>query len=170
MATNSKIEWTESTWNPITGCTKFSLGCQNCYAERMAKRLYAMGHKNYRNCFAPTFHAHMLSKPLSWKKSRMIFVNSMSDTFHENIDDKYILDIFKIMNTARWHTFQVLTKRTERLKNIAKHVNWTPNIWLGVTIESNEYINRIEDLINCEASTKYISFEPTQRIIHLFPS
>lgn len=109
MAENSKIEWTESTWNPVTGCTRTSKGRLNCYAARMAKRLHAMGSELYTNEFEPTFHPEVLEKPLHWKRSRMVFVNSMSDTFHESLTFSQIEDIFAIMNTAGWHTFQVLT-------------------------------------------------------------
>lgn len=160
MAENSKIEWTESTWNPITGCLKISEGCLNCYAARMAKRLQAMGSPLYKNEFNPTFHPEVLEKPLKWKKSRMIFVNSMSDTFHESIDFNKIEQLFKVMNKARWHTFQVLTKRSDRLLEMANELNWTPNIWLGVTIESAKYRYRLEDLRRTPALTKFLSLEP----------
>ena len=160
MATNSRIEWTETTWNPITGCTKYSAGCLNCYAERMAKRLQAMGVEAYQLGFTPTFHKNLLDKPLSWKKSRMIFVNSMSDTFHEEITDEQILKLFSVMNKARWHTFQVLTKRSERLLELSKKISWTPNIWQGVTFENTATRSRIEDLRRVEASTKFLSIEP----------
>ena len=111
----SRIEWTESTWNPVTGCTKVSLGCKNCYAERMAKRLKAMGQPNYKNGFKVTCHPHIFKAPLSWKKSRTIFVNSMSDLFHEDVSDKTITDLFQVMNSCPQHIFQVLTKRSQRL-------------------------------------------------------
>ena len=160
MATNSRIEWTETTWNPITGCTKFSAGCLNCYAERMAKRLQAMGVEAYQSGFSPTFHENLLDKPLSWKKSRMIFVNSMSDTFHDEISDEQILKLFSVMNKARWHTFQVLTKRSERLLKLSDKIKWTPNIWQGVTIENTATRSRIEDLRRVKALTKFLSIEP----------
>jgi protein gp37 len=160
MAEISRIEWTESTWNPITGCTKISEGCVNCYADRMARRLKAMGSPLYSKEFEPTFHQEVLEKPLSWKKSKMIFVNSMSDTFHESINLSDIKKIFNIMNKARWHTFQVLTKRSDRLLKIANKLNWTPNIWLGVTIESAKYRYRLEDLRRTPAQTKFLSLEP----------
>ena len=160
MSTNSRIEWTETTWNPITGCTKYSAGCLNCYAERMAKRLQAMGTESYQQGFIPVFHEHLLDKPLSWKKSRMIFVNSMSDTFHEDISDKQILQLFEIMNRAHWHTFQVLTKRSDRLLHLSKNIKWTPNIWQGVTVEHSATSSRIEDLRLTGAQTKFLSIEP----------
>ncbi|MDD5673009.1 MAG: phage Gp37/Gp68 family protein [Chitinivibrionales bacterium] len=160
MATNSRIEWTETTWNPITGCTKHSAGCLNCYAERMTRRLQAMGAEAYRNGFAPVFHADLLDKPLAWKKPRMIFVNSMSDTFNEKITDNQILQLFAVMNMAHWHTFQVLTKRSDRLLELSPKINWTPNIWQGVTVEHSATRYRIEDLRRVGAQTKFLSIEP----------
>jgi protein gp37 len=156
----TKIEWTETTWNPITGCTKHSAGCMNCYAERMAKRLLAMGADSYKHGFAPVFHENLLERPLSWKKSRMIFVNSMSDTFHEKISDDQILQLFEVMNQARWHTFQVLTKRSDRLLQLSEKIRWTPNIWQGVTVEHSVTRHRIEDLRRTGALTKFLSVEP----------
>jgi len=156
----SKIEWTESTWNPVSGCNKVSRGCDNCYAERMAKRLQAMGTKGYENGFEVTLHPHILEKPLRIKKSQIIFVNSMSDIFHDKIPDEYIIKIFETMNKAYWHTFQVLTKRPKRLEKIANKLKWTSNIWMGVTVEGNEYIDRVDYLRNCPANIKFLSIEP----------
>ena len=156
----SKIEWTESTWNPVSGCNKVSRGCDNCYAERMAKRLQAMGTKGYENGFEVTLHPHILEKPLRIKKSQIIFVNSMSDIFHDKIPDEYIIKIFETMNKAYWHTFQVLTKKPKRLKKIANKLKWTSNIWMGVTVEGNEYIDRVDYLRNCPANIKFLSIEP----------
>jgi len=158
--TKTKIEWTESSWNPITGCSKISDGCLNCYAEKMAKRLQAMGTKGYENGFEVTLQYHQLQKPLKLKKPQMIFVNSMSDIFHEDVPQEYILKIFEIMNKAHWHIFQVLTKRPERLEELKDKINWTKNIWLGTTIESNKYINRANYIKNTNAKIKFISFEP----------
>lgn len=158
--TTSRIEWTETTWNPITGCSKHSAGCLNCYAERMAKRLQAMGAEAYQEGFVPSFHEHLLERPLSWKKSRMIFVNSMSDTFHEDISDEQILRLFAVMNNARWHTFQVLTKRSDRLLKLSPRIEWSPNIWQGVTVENAAARHRIEDLRNTGAQTRFLSIEP----------
>ena len=155
-----KIEWTEQTWNPVTGCTKKSAGCTNCYAERMAKRLHAMGQPNYKKGFSPTFHEHMLDRPLKMKKPRMIFVNSMSDTFHESLSDEQILQVFDTMNKAHWHTFQVLTKRSDRLLELSSKINWTKNIWMGVTVEHTTTRERIEDLRRVGAQTKFLSIEP----------
>ena len=156
----SKIEWTESTWNPVSGCNKVSRGCDNCYAERMAIRLQAMGTRGYENGFEVTLHPHVLEKPLKMKKPQVIFLNSMSDIFHDKIDDEYIIKIFEIMNRAYWHTFQVLTKRPKRLEQIADKLNWTSNIWMGVTVEANEYVDRVDYLRNCPANIKFLSIEP----------
>lgn len=156
----STIEWTEATWNPITGCSHKSSGCLHCYAERLSFRLKAMGQPNYQNGFEVSFHKNVLETPLHWKKPQMIFVNSMSDTFHEKVTTQQIKDIFSIMNQASWHTFQVLTKRPERLSEIAPLVSWTPNIWLGVTVESSEYVHRLDFLKKTPAKIKFISAEP----------
>lgn len=156
----SKIEWTESTWNPITGCSHKSAGCLHCYAERLSYRLKAMGQPNYQKGFEVVFHEKIVQLPLFWKKPQMIFVNSMSDTFHEKISLQQIQQIFKTMNTASWHTFQVLTKRAERLPETALNLNWTKNIWLGVTVESPDYLNRVDFLRNTPAKVKFISAEP----------
>jgi protein gp37 len=156
----SKIEWTNSSWNPLTGCTKISLGCQNCYAERMARRLMAMGNPNYKNGFKMTLHEKTLELPLKWKTPKYIFVNSMSDLFHEDVPDDFIIRIFKVMQTAYWHTFQVLTKRSERLIRLNEKINWSPNIWMGVSVETPEYLYRIEHLRKSKAVIKFLSLEP----------
>ena len=160
MAAKSSIEWTESTWNPITGCTKISTGCANCYAERMAIRLKAMGQPNYINGFEVTMHDHVLDAPLHWKKPQTIFVNSMSDLFHENVPEYFILKIFNVMNNAHWHRFQVLTKRSDRLAAMSYKLPWTQNIWMGVTVESAGYKYRIDDLRHSDAYIKFLSMEP----------
>lgn len=160
MANNSTIEWTESTWNPVTGCTKISQGCKNCYAERMAKRLQAMGQPNYINGFNLNTHKHVLEYPLQWKKPQMIFVNSMSDLFHKDVPESFILSVFKVMREASWHTFQVLTKRSERLLELDKVLEWAPNIWMGVSVENHEVSYRINDLRKTTAFTKFLSCEP----------
>ena len=159
MAT-SKIEWTESSWNPVTGCTKISEGCRNCYAERMAKRLKAMGQPNYQNGFKVTCHPHVLNLPLKWKKPKTIFVNSMSDLFHEEIPLTFLDEIFSTMNAARWHTFQVLTKRAERMAKLKDRFKWSPNIWMGVTVENSDYIDRIDQLRSIPAAVRFLSIEP----------
>jgi protein gp37 len=160
MAINSTIEWTESTWNPLTGCTKISRGCQNCYAERFALRLKAAGNPSYRNGFDLTMHERMINLPISWRKPQTIFVNSMSDLFHEDVPDQFIITVFDVMNRAYWHRFQILTKRSERLQNISPQLTWTPNIWMGVTVEDQEYTYRIDHLRNTGAATKFLSLEP----------
>ncbi len=160
MATNSAIEWTESTWNPVTGCTKISAGCLNCYAERMAKRLKAMGQPNYRNGFEVTCHPQALELPLTWKKPQMIFVNSMSDLFHDAVPESFIQDIFNTMKRAHWHCFQMLTKRAERLAELAPRLPWPDNVWMGVTVENRDCVQRIDHLRKTEAVVKFISFEP----------
>ena len=160
MSSNTAIEWTESTWNPVTGCTKISTGCLNCYAEKMAKRLKAMGQPNYCNGFEVTTHENSLELPLSWRKPQSIFVNSMSDLFHEDIPDDFILRVFDVMHRAHWHRFQILTKRSERLRELETLLEWTPNIWMGVTVETADYVSRIDDLRNTKAAVKFLSLEP----------
>ncbi|MDQ3131266.1 MAG: phage Gp37/Gp68 family protein, partial [Acidobacteriota bacterium] len=160
MAHKSPIEWTESTWNPVTGCTKISDGCKNCYAERLAKRLKAMGQNNYRNGFALTLQPQALELPLSWKKPQTIFVNSMSDLFHTDIPLEYIQKVFDIMAKADWHKFQVLTKRADRVKEFSKELNWKPHIWMGVSVENEKVVHRIDDLRQTDAYVKFLSIEP----------
>ncbi|HUY39616.1 MAG TPA: phage Gp37/Gp68 family protein [Candidatus Binataceae bacterium] len=160
MAQGSGIEWTESTWNPVTGCTKLSPGCKFCYAERMARRLQAMGQDNYRNGFSLTLQPHMLEAPLRWKKPQTIFVNSMSDLFHSDVPIDYILRVFAVMRRAHWHRFQILTKRSDRLVELDSQLDWAPNIWMGVSVESNEYRERIDDLRKSRARLKFLSLEP----------
>ena len=156
----SKIEWTEATWNPVTGCTKISSGCDNCYAERMAKRLKMMGQPNYVNGFEVTTHEHVLDYPLRWKKPRTIFVNSMSDLFHVQVSESYIFKVFNIMEKAHWHQFQILTKRSRRLKEMAPLLNWPENIWLGVSVENESTQYRIDELRDIPASIRFLSLEP----------
>lgn len=158
----TKIQWTEMTWNPITGCTKISEGCLNCYAARMAKRLKAMGNPRYCNEFEVTVHKDLLEVPLGIKQPKMIFVNSMSDLFHKDVPDDIIMKVFETMNKAHWHTFQVLTKRPERVYKMeqAGLLNWSSNIWMGTTIESDKYTDRIDMLRNTKANIKFLSCEP----------
>ncbi|EIW17528.1 MULTISPECIES: DUF5131 family protein [Pelosinus] len=160
MAGKSKIEWTEATWNPVTGCTKISAGCTNCYAERLAMRLKAMGQLKYRNGFKVTLQEKALDYPLLLKTPKIIFVNSMSDLFHEDVPFEYIKKIFDIMKQASWHRFQVLTKRSERLAELSSLLEWSPNIWLGVTVENNDCIFRIDHLRETNAHIKFLSLEP----------
>jgi protein gp37 len=160
MAVNSKIEWTENTWNPITGCTKISAGCDNCYAHQMASRLQKMGNAKYRNGFNLTLHENCLNEPYTWKKPARIFVNSMSDLFHADVPIDYIQKVFAVMNANPQHIFQVLTKRANRLEEVAPQVKWTDNIWLGVTVENDNNKTRIDELRIIPAKIKFISFEP----------
>ena len=160
MSVNSGIEWTETTWNPLTGCTKISPGCRHCYAERMALRLRAMGQPNYRNGFGVTLHERMLPLPLTWRKPRMIFVNSMSDLFHKEVPTGFIQKTFAVMRKASWHTFQVLTKRSDRLREIASNMDIPKNVWLGVSMECEDYIYRIDDLRAVDAPVRFLSLEP----------
>ena len=160
MASASKIEWTETTWNPVSGCSKISSGCLNCYAERMAKRLRAMGQPNYRNGFEVTLHPHLVGAPLSWRSPRLVFVNSMSDLFHENVPLEFIQDVFSVMGHAHWHTFQVLTKRSERLVELAPQLNWPENVWMGVSVEDAEGTDRIDHLRQVCAAVRFLSLEP----------
>lgn len=157
---NTRIEWTEKTWNPVTGCTKISAGCKHCYAERMAKRLQAMGVDNYRDGFAVRCHESTLEIPYKWHKPCMVFVNSMSDLFHADVPDLFICDVFAVMHDMQQHTFQVLTKRAERMYELADKLVWTENIWAGVTVESSDYIHRIDCLRKVPASVRFLSLEP----------
>ena len=156
----SKIEWTEKTWNPTTGCSKISPGCANCYAETLSNRLKAMGVEKYKNGFELTVHPLEIEKPYNWKKPSMIFVNSMSDLFHEDIPFRIIKKIFEVMNKCDRHVFQVLTKREGRLLELNERLNWSPNIWMGVSVEDENHISRIDFLRKTDSCVKFISFEP----------
>jgi len=160
VAQASSIEWTDSTWNPVTGCTKISTGCKNCYAERMALRLKAMGHPNYANGFVPTLHEHVLDAPLRWRKPRTVFVNSMSDLFHKRVPTEFILRLFEVMTRAKRHRFQVLTKRSGRLAALAGKLPWPKNVWVGVSVETVAFTNRILDLLKVPAAVRFLSLEP----------
>lgn len=160
MAAQSKIEWTEMTWNPVTGCSKVSAGCKHCYAERMAKRLKAMGLERYRNGFDVTLHADLIDLPLTWKHPHLVFVNSMSDLFHESVPFSFIEKVFNTMVRCPQHTFQILTKRSQRLRDLASSLPWTSNIWMGVSVEDDRVINRIMDLQSIPASVRFLSCEP----------
>lgn len=160
MSGKSKIEWTESTWNPVTGCSPMSAGCQHCYAARFAKRLQAMGNPRYKNAFEVTVHDDLISLPLSWKKPQMIFVNSMSDLFHEKVSDDVIKRIFTTMNATPQHTYQILTKRAERLMQLSPELIWSNNIWMGVSIENEDVVFRADLLRETDAHIKFISAEP----------
>jgi protein gp37 len=158
----TKIEWTESTWNPLTGCTKISSGCKNCYAEVMSRRLFAMGNEKYRNGFNLTLHPEVLKDPYLWKRPRMIFVNSMSDLFHKDVPIEYIRSIFSVIRENPQHVFQVLTKRSDILMYYDSEgwLEWPHNLWMGVTVENSDFINRIDHLRNTGARVKFLSCEP----------
>jgi len=158
MGHGSTIEWTQSTWNPVTGCTKISPGCKHCYAERLAKRLQAMGQRHYENGFAVTLHEDALRIPLSWTKPQMVFVNSMSDLFHERVPESFIQRVFAVMRQASQHTFQILTKRSARLERL--RIDWPTNVWVGVSVETKDYLFRIDPLRNVPAGVRFVSFEP----------
>lgn len=160
MATNSLIEWTDATWNPVTGCSKISPGCKHCYAEKMANRLKAMGQANYRNGFELTLQPQMLELPLHWKTPKRIFVNSMSDLFHVDVPLSYIKQVFDVMRRAHWHLFQVLTKRAERIEELSAKLKWEPNIWMGVSVENEKHAFRIDHLRKTSAHVKFLSIEP----------
>jgi protein gp37 len=160
MATRSTIEWTEMTWNPVTGCTKVSQGCKNCYANRMAMRLKAMGSIRYKYGFRPTLHDDLVDLPKRWKKARTIFVNSMSDLFHEDIPEVFIRRVFATMADCPQHTFQVLTKRSERLRKLGPTLNWPSNVWMGVSVENAGVMSRIHDLAQVPAQVRFLSCEP----------
>ena len=169
MAQSSTIEWTDATWNPVTGCTKISPGCKNCYALRMANRLHAMGQPRYRNGFSVTLQPDVLAQPRRWKVARNIFVNSMSDLFHDSVPFSYIEKVFREMERAHWHTFQVLTKRAERLREISRDLPWPNNVWMGVSVESEEYVSRIRHLLAVPAATRFLSIEPLIGPLGRFP-
>ena len=169
MATNSSIEWTQATWNPVTGCTRVSPGCDHCYAVSMTRRLASIGQEKYEGLINPgknhfngvvKSHHHVLNQPLRWKKPRIIFVNSMSDLFHNNVDPKFIQDVFSVMRKAYWHQFQVLTKRAERLEELNSLIDWPENVWMGVSIETQKQTYRIEHLRNSSAFIRFLSLEP----------
>lgn len=160
MAQNTSIEWTESTWNPVTGCDKISAGCKNCYAARMAARLQAMGQPNYRNGFRLTLQPQMLDLPLRWRKPQRIFVNSMSDLFHKDVPISYIQAVFDTMRRANWHQFQVLTKRADRLLEVSPQLEWPGNVWMGVSVENAACASRIACLVQSGAQVKFLSLEP----------
>ncbi|MFO1011385.1 MAG: phage Gp37/Gp68 family protein [Planctomycetota bacterium] len=160
MARGSRIEWTETTWNPVTGCTKVSAGCKYCYAERMALRLRAIGQPNYKNGFEVTLQPHMLELPLAWKKPQTVFVNSMSDLFHDSVPFEYVQRVFDVMRRAHWHRFQVLTKRAERLAELDSLLDWPSNVWMGVSVEDDRQRARIDALRRTSAHVRFLSLEP----------
>jgi protein gp37 len=156
----TSIEWTEMTWNPTTGCDKISAGCKFCYAEVMSKRLQAMGVEKYKDNFEIRTHEEALKIPYTWKNSKIVFVNSMSDLFHKDVSLEFIKKVFKVMNNNPQHVFQVLTKRAERLCEIHTELKWTHNIWMGVSVENEKVKDRIDYLRQTNAVVKFISLEP----------
>lgn len=156
----SSIEWTEMTWNPTTGCDKISAGCKYCYAEVMTRRLYAMGIEKYKDGFEVRTHENELRMPYGWKGSKIVFVNSMSDLFHPEVPLEFIQKVFEVMNSTPQHTYQVLTKRAERLFQLHEQLNWTANIWMGVSVEDKRVEHRIDFLRQTNARTKFLSCEP----------
>lgn len=156
----SSIEWTEMTWNPTTGCDKISAGCKFCYAEIMSKRLQAMGVEKYKDNFEVRIHEEALKIPYTWKNSKVVFVNSMSDLFHKDIPLDFIKKVFKVMNNNPQHVFQVLTKRAERLLELHTELKWTHNIWMGVSVENEKVKGRINYLRQTNAKVKFLSLEP----------
>jgi protein gp37 len=160
MAANSHIEWTEATWNPVTGCTKVSAGCKNCYAERLALRLKAMGNHRYKRGFRVTLHEDVLDLPRTWKTPRRIFVNSMSDLFHPDVPLSFIRRVFKTMSECPQHTFQILTKRSDRLQKLSTKLSWPTNVWMGVSVEDSRVVDRVDDLRKVPAAVRFLSCEP----------
>ena len=169
MSDHSGIEWTDATWNPVTGCTKVSPGCKNCYAERLAIRLRAMRIPRYRNGFAVTLQADQLDLPLRWRRPRRVFVNSMSDLFHESVSEEYIQRVFAVMSRAYWHVFQILTKRSGRLAALAPKLPWPANVWQGVSVESPQYVYRVQGLRQVPAAVRFLSVEPLLKPITRLP-
>lgn len=169
MPTKSSIEWTEMTWNPVTGCSKLTQGCKHCYAERMAKRLEAMGNARYRNGFRVTLHPDLLDVPRTWRNPRVVFVNSMSDLFHDDVPLAYIQQVFATMQDCDHHTFQVLTKRSERLAQLAPELPWPKNVWMGVSVEDDRVLSRVHDLRRVPAAVRFLSLEPLLGPLHALP-
>jgi protein gp37 len=156
----SSIEWTEMTWNPTTGCNKLTAGCKFCYAEIMSRRLHAMGVEKYKDNFKLAIHPETLEIPYTWKKPKVVFVNSMSDLFHKDVPLAYIKKVFKVMNETPQHTYQILTKRGDVLAKYDKYLKWTPNIWMGVSVEDTRVLDRIDYLRQTNAQIKFLSLEP----------
>ncbi|MDA1193297.1 MAG: DUF5131 family protein [Candidatus Poribacteria bacterium] len=164
-----KSGWRGETWNPVTGCTKISPACDRCFAERIALRLHRDGQARYKNAFNLTLQDDLLTKPLRWREPRSIFLSSMSDVFHKDVPDEYLVEMFRTMNAAHWHLFHVLTKRAKRLARIAPKLRWTSNIWMGVTAESQEYTWRINHLQEVPASHRFVSMQPLLGPVHDLP-
>ncbi len=166
MSSNTKIEWTETTWNPVTGCSKISPGCEHCYAERMALRLQAMGQAKYAKGFEVATHSKELKAPATWRKPSMVFVCSMGDLLHNDVPLEFIREVFAVIKATPQHTYQLLTKRSERLASIAPDLQWPKNLWIGVTVENDDYVHRIEDLAQVPAAVRFLSCEPLLGPLH----
>jgi len=160
MGSFSTIEWTEVTWNPVTGCRKISQGCKHCYAERMARRLHLMGSARYVNEFEPTLHWDLVDQPRRWTRPRTVFVNSMSDLFQVEVPQEFIAAVFRTMEATPQHTYQVLTKRSDRLLELAPHLPWPKNVWMGVSVEDDRVVDRVRDLAHVPAAVRFLSCEP----------
>ncbi|MBX7136292.1 MAG: phage Gp37/Gp68 family protein [Fimbriimonadaceae bacterium] len=160
MAEHSKIEWTDATWNPVRGCTKISPGCKNCYAERFAERFRGVKGHPFEQGFDLRLIPDKIDEPLRWKSPQRIFVNSMSDLFHDEVPLEYIKDVFRVMNRANWHQYQVLTKRAERLEDVSRELPWADHIWMGVSVENKDYLWRMDSLRRTSARIKFLSIEP----------
>jgi protein gp37 len=160
MSAGTSIEWTDATWNPVRGCTKVSPGCKHCYAERFAERFRGVAGAPYEQGFDLRLVPELIDLPRGWKKPRRVFVNSMSDLFHEDVPDEYIQRVFAVMRDCPQHSFQVLTKRSERLAKLDSELEWAPNIWMGVSVESADYMDRIDHLLETNAALKFVSAEP----------
>ena len=169
MAGYSTIEWTNATWNPVTGCSRVSPGCENCYAERMAKRLRAMGQNRYRNGFNVTLQSDILDLPLSWRRPCRILVNSMSDLFHPDVPQDFIHRVFNMMGLAHWHVFQILTKRSDRLLDLSDSLPWHNNIWVGVSVENADFTYRVRHLQKVKSVVRFVSAEPLLGPINRLP-
>ena len=160
MAERSSIEWTEATWNPVTGCTKVSPGCGHCYAEAFAERFRGVPGHPYERGFELQLRPERLEQPLTWRQPRLVFVNSMSDLFHEDVPEDYIREVFKVMRKAHWHTFQILTKRSQRLVELSPRLRWPKNVWMGVSVENQRWACRIDHLRKVPAKVRFLSCEP----------
>ena len=160
MSLNSQIEWTDATWNPVRGCTKISPGCKHCYAETFAERFRGVKGHPYEQGFDLRLVPEKLTEPFAWRSPKLVFVNSMSDLFHKDVPTEYIHRVFDVMNRAAWHRFQILTKRSQRLARLSPKINWQPHIWMGVSVESQEYTFRIDHLRETQAYVKFLSLEP----------
>ncbi len=160
MGDKSAIEWTDATWNPVTGCTAISAGCDHCYAELLSHRLQKMGVAKYRNGFTVTLHPEALAQPQRWKSPRRVFVNSMSDLFHARVPHEYVVRIWDVMRTCPHHTFQVLTKRPERMARFTADYPAPPNVWLGTSVEDSRVLARVDRLRECRATIRFLSCEP----------